>query len=73
MKRQLGIRLDLEVRNQRILVLYARHIHRKRIAAMMKMQYETVNKVLQKYQGIERRKIVRYNQTSAAPFLHSDR
>lgn len=82
-ERRSSARLDLESRNERILVLYYRHIHRKKIALMMKMQYETVKKVIQKYhirnpqnepyQGIDSRKIVRQIESYDVSFMHSER
>lgn len=48
-ERRSSPRLDLEPRNRRIIVLFTRNVHRKKIAIMMKIQYETVKKVLQKY------------------------
>jgi hypothetical protein len=66
-------RMDLQERNQRIFILYTRHIHRKRIAAMMHMQYAAVTKVIQKYQGPERREIVRPIESYDVGYRHSER
>lgn len=72
-ERRSVVRLDLESRNQRILVLYSRHIHRKRIAMIMKMQYDAVVKVIQKYQTSSQNEIVRHNESCDVGFRHSDR
>lgn len=73
MERRSAWRLDLESRNQRIIVLYTRHIHRKKIAAIMKMQYEAVSKVIQKYQTLTSPEIVRHTESYDVGFLHSER
>lgn len=66
-------RQELIDRNKKILGLHGEHVRRKQIALVMGMQYETVKKVIQKYQGIERRKIVRQNESCASTFSHSER
>lgn len=66
-------RQELLARNNKILELHNERVRRKQIALVMHMQYETVKKVIQKYQGIERRKIVRQNESYAPTFSHSDR
>lgn len=73
MERRCAGRLDLEMRNQRILVLYARHVHRKRIALIMKLQYETVKKVLQRYQSPYHEEIVRPIESYDVGYRHSER
>lgn len=73
MERRSVWRLDLESRNQRIIVLYTRHIHRKRIASMMGMQYEAVSKVIQKYQTLTMPEIVRHIESYDVEFRHSER
>ena len=73
MIRKVSDRPDIESRNRTILVLFCEQkIHRKQIALMMQMRYDAVKKVLQKYQGPDRRKIVRPIQ-SYDEVLHSHR
>lgn len=73
MERRCAGRLDLERRNERILILYSRHIHRKRIALIMKLQYETVKKVLQRYQAISHEEIVHPIESCDVNYRHSER
>lgn len=73
MERRSAWRLDLESRNQRIIVLYTRHIHRKKIAALMKMQYEAVSKVIQKHQTLTTPEIVHHSESYDVGFRHSER
>lgn len=72
MERRAVVRFDLEARNQRILILYSRHIHRKRIALMMGMHYDAVKKVIQRYLSPIRREITPQIE-SYDTFFHSER
>lgn len=60
----MSMRVDILIRDRKIHALYRRGIPRKQISAHIRwvpiMSYEAIKKVIQKYEGPERRGTVRF-------------